>query len=158
MNECGQADNGGCWKGTVNGKEYSACVDHIAEYKAKASAGTVHVDDAFPMHSCACPAGFDTAPDGGCKFKCPEGTVFDADTGICLATKAQVDERIKEVGPSKGGSAGVLVGAIISSVLIISGIGYGIYKYRMRSYMDSEIRNIMMQYMPLDKDPEADGL
>ena len=158
VNECGQADNGGCWKGTVNGKEYSACVDHIAEYKAKASAGTVHVDDAFPMHSCACPAGFDTAPDGGCKFKCPEGTVFDADTGICLATKAQVDERIKEVGPSKGGSAGVLVGAIISSVLIISGIGYGIYKYRMRSYMDSEIRNIMMQYMPLDKDPEADGL
>jgi hypothetical protein len=34
-------------------------------------------------------------------------------------------------------------------------IGYVIYKYRLRSYMDSEIRAIMAQYMPLDSQNEV---
>lgn len=35
--------------------------------------------------------------------------------------------------------------------LAIAGIGaYMVYKYRLRTYMDSEIRAIMSQYMPLD--------
>jgi len=33
--------------------------------------------------------------------------------------------------------------------------GYVIYKYRLRSYMDSEIRAIMAQYMPLDSQNEV---
>lgn len=32
--------------------------------------------------------------------------------------------------------------------------GYAVYKYRIRSYMDSEIRAIMAQYMPLDNQGE----
>lgn len=37
----------------------------------------------------------------------------------------------------------------------IAGVGgYAVYKYRIRSYMDSEIRAIMAQYMPLDNSAE----
>lgn len=32
--------------------------------------------------------------------------------------------------------------------------GYALYKYRIRRYMDSEIRAIMAQYMPLDNQGE----
>lgn len=32
--------------------------------------------------------------------------------------------------------------------------GYAVYKYRIRRYMDSEIRAIMAQYMPLDNQGE----
>lgn len=31
--------------------------------------------------------------------------------------------------------------------------GYAVYKYRIRSYMDAEIRGIMAQYMPLESQP-----
>lgn len=33
--------------------------------------------------------------------------------------------------------------------------GYAFYKYRIRRYMDSEIRAIMAQYMPLDSQAEV---
>lgn len=35
------------------------------------------------------------------------------------------------------------------------GGAYLVYKYRLRSYMDSEIRAIMAQYMPLDSQNEV---
>ncbi|KAK4802868.1 hypothetical protein SAY86_001071 [Trapa natans] len=44
---------------------------------------------------------------------------------------------------------------IILIGLAVIGLGsYLIYKYRLRSYMDSEIRAIMAQYMPLDSQAE----
>ncbi|GJN31393.1 hypothetical protein PR202_gb19788 [Eleusine coracana subsp. coracana] len=40
--------------------------------------------------------------------------------------------------------------------LLFAGVGaYAVYKYRLRSYMDSEIRAIMAQYMPLDNQEGA---
>lgn len=40
--------------------------------------------------------------------------------------------------------------------LVFAGVGaYAVYKYRLRSYMDSEIRAIMAQYMPLDNQEGA---
>jgi type VI protein secretion system component VasF len=40
--------------------------------------------------------------------------------------------------------------------LVLAGVGaYAVYKYRLRSYMDSEIRAIMAQYMPLDNQEAA---
>ena len=39
---------------------------------------------------------------------------------------------------------------------VMAGTGaYLMYKYRIRSYMDSEIRAIMAQYMPLDSQMEV---
>jgi len=40
--------------------------------------------------------------------------------------------------------------------LVAASVGaYAVYKYRLRSYMDSEIRAIMAQYMPLDNQAET---
>ncbi|XP_013615451.1 PREDICTED: vacuolar-sorting receptor 2-like [Brassica oleracea var. oleracea] len=45
--------------------------------------------------------------------------------------------------------------------IIIMGLGaaalgaYTVYKYRIRTYMDSEIRAIMAEYMPLDNHPNT---
>ncbi|KAL6902035.1 hypothetical protein ACP4OV_004911 [Aristida adscensionis] len=40
--------------------------------------------------------------------------------------------------------------------ILFAGVGaYAVYKYRLRSYMDSEIRAIMAQYMPLDNQEGA---
>ncbi|KAF2588976.1 hypothetical protein F2Q70_00040803 [Brassica cretica] len=35
--------------------------------------------------------------------------------------------------------------------------GYAVYKYRIRTYMDAEIRGIMAQYMPLESQPTPSG-
>ena len=43
-----------------------------------------------------------------------------------------------------------LIAGIIIAVLLIGGIGFGVYRYRIRTYMDKEIRSIMSQYMPLE--------
>ncbi|KAG8499216.1 hypothetical protein CXB51_005649 [Gossypium anomalum] len=43
--------------------------------------------------------------------------------------------------------------AIILGLVVAGAVGYAIYKYRIRRYMDSEIRAIMAQYMPLDNQP-----
>ncbi|XWS09511.1 hypothetical protein CRYUN_Cryun40dG0090800 [Craigia yunnanensis] len=42
---------------------------------------------------------------------------------------------------------------IIIGLVAAGAAGYAIYKYRIRRYMDSEIRAIMAQYMPLDNQP-----
>jgi len=39
---------------------------------------------------------------------------------------------------------------ILFGVVAAGVAGYAVYKYRIRRYMDSEIRAIMAQYMPLD--------
>ena len=39
---------------------------------------------------------------------------------------------------------------VVSCVAGVGIAGYVFYKYRLRSYMDSEIMAIMSQYMPLD--------
>lgn len=54
----------------------------------------------------------------------------------------------------EGKSAWTAVWVIVIGLAIAAGGAYLIYKYRLRSYMDSEIRAIMAQYMPLDSQPE----
>lgn len=39
---------------------------------------------------------------------------------------------------------------VLMSLAAVGGGAYLFYKYRLQSYMDSEIRAIMAQYMPLD--------
>jgi hypothetical protein len=41
------------------------------------------------------------------------------------------------------------------SLGLAAGGAYLVYKYRLRRYMDSEIRAIMAQYMPLDSQAEV---
>lgn len=51
---------------------------------------------------------------------------------------------------------GLTVSLIVLAGLSILALGsYVVYKYRLRTYMDSEIRAIMAQYMPLDNQNES---
>ncbi|MBA0843075.1 hypothetical protein Goarm_000293, partial [Gossypium armourianum] len=52
-------------------------------------------------------------------------------------------------------SAWAAVWVILIGLAMASGGAYLVYKYRLRSYMDSEIRAIMAQYMPLDSQSEV---
>ncbi|CAF2229654.1 unnamed protein product [Brassica napus] len=47
---------------------------------------------------------------------------------------------------------------ILPAVAGIRVAGYVFYKYRLRSYMDSEIMTIMSQYMPLDSQNTNDPM
>ncbi|CAN7103690.1 unnamed protein product [Brassica rapa subsp. narinosa] len=54
------------------------------------------------------------------------------------------------VAGSQVRSAWAAVWLIMLSLGLAAGGAYLVYKYRLRQYMDSEIRAIMAQYMPLD--------
>jgi hypothetical protein len=47
------------------------------------------------------------------------------------------------------------VWGILVALAVLAAGSYVVYKYRLRSYMDSEIRAIMAQYMPLDSQGEV---
>ena len=50
-----------------------------------------------------------------------------------------------------------LIFVILAVVAGAGAAGYVFYKYRLRSYMDSEIMAIMSQYMPLDNQQNVEG-
>ena len=143
---------GGCWHDIVNGKEYSACVDRIGDYKAAAENGDDVSPDTFKMSNCTCPPGFKDssgglAPGLNCVRECRGKSVFDPITGLCVQ---DASEAAKESGMKSGAVSATLFAGIVIAVLLVGGIGFGIYRYRIRTYMDKEIRSIMSQYMPLE--------
>ncbi|CAO2824196.1 unnamed protein product [Amaranthus hypochondriacus] len=137
-------DNGGCWSETRNGKTFSAC--SLSE-----------------LSGCTCPKGF--KGDGyqcddidECKEKsacqCPECSCkntwggFDCKCGGSRLYMNEQDTCIERSSSKMGWFSSLLV---LGAVLVgLGSAGYVFYKYRLRSYMDSEIMAIMSQYMPLD--------
>lgn len=142
--------NGGCWHETKDGRTFSAC----SESKQK---------------GCECPPGFvgngvDHCQDvDECKEKkacqCSECTCrntwgsYECD---CKNDLLYMREHDTCISKSEGKSR---LGWFLTTIVVISLVaaaigGYILYKYRLRSYMDSEIRAIMAQYMPLDSQSE----
>ena len=155
-NPC-DSNNGGCWAQTIDGKEYSACVDRIAEYKQLAASGVDVSLTTFKMSKCMCPAGFvEKMKDGAvtCSKTCPKGSVYHEETGLCLQD-ADVTRKETESAKGSGFASMTLVIIIFVGLVVVSGAGFGFYRYRMRSYMDKEIRSIMSQYMPLEEENQA---
>ncbi|CAN6875497.1 unnamed protein product [Brassica oleracea] len=143
-------NNGGCWKHTQMGRTYSACRnDHLK--------------------GCKCPPGFSGDGFKNCTDvnECEEKTVCQCRGCKCKNTWGSYEcscngsllyIREHDICISKDARGDVSWGVIW---IIIMGLGaaalgaYTVYKYRIRTYMDSEIRAIMAQYMPLDNHPNT---
>ncbi|KAL3159117.1 hypothetical protein ABBQ32_011113 [Trebouxia sp. C0010 RCD-2024] len=147
--ECATSNHAGCWHKDykVNGKTktYSACQDNVKEYKKNAALGRDLTNT--PLHVCQCPncfTSFATANGIECVPKCDLASC-DEDTGVCNA---------------EGGTGGLAAWAVLLIVgfaaSVLAAVGFGVYKYRIRSQMHSEIRAIMSQYMPLENEGTQD--
>lgn len=146
-------NNGNCWSFTRGDVVFSACQEGVA--------GT----------GCKCPAGFsgngftcediDECAPGSSICKCPEcrckntiGSYECSCSGGSMYIKEH-DKCISNVGSSSDSNVGwITAGSVLAGLAVFGVIAYVIYKYRIRSYMDSEIRAIMAQYMPLDSQTE----
>ncbi|XP_047307238.1 vacuolar-sorting receptor 1-like isoform X1 [Impatiens glandulifera] len=146
-------DNGGCWIETQEGKTYTACFNISSE-------------------GCACPLGFDgdgvhecedidecktktACTCSGCKCKntwgsyecsCSNNLLYLRELDICIGKNVKTEMNWN------------MIWVVVLGWVAIGVGGYTIYKYRIRSYMDSEIRSIMVQYMPLDDQVEEHSL
>jgi len=159
---------GGCWAE----QGLSACVDGI---DAKKEAGIKGLDPAeVPDHTCVCPKGFtgdgkacddvDECKNGHCKgdqMTCSNtfgGHECGCEDGFAPTLSASSPDGMKCVAVHGGGGAGSVVMAVVLSCLIVGGIAYGLYRWRLRSYMDQEIKAIMAQYMPLEEEPDDEEM
>ncbi|CAO2147435.1 unnamed protein product [Urochloa humidicola] len=137
-----EINNGGCWKETRNGRTYSACTDDgckcPAGFKGDGKHKCEDIDECKERTACQCKE---------CKCKNTWGSYECGCSGGLLYMKEH-DTCISKNGASETGWGFLWV---IFFGLVAAGIaGYAVYKYRIRRYMDSEIRAIMAQYMPLD--------
>ncbi|KAL8102048.1 hypothetical protein AgCh_026800 [Apium graveolens] len=145
-----EINNGGCWKKTQNGRTYSACIDDHTKgckcppgFKGDGVNNCEDIDECKAKTACQCPE---------CKCKNTWGS-YDCSCSGNLLYMREHDTCI-----SKDVNAEVSWGFVwvIILGLAAAGVGgYAVYKYRIRRYMDSEIRAIMAQYMPLDNQPEV---
>ncbi|KDP43132.1 hypothetical protein JCGZ_26665 [Jatropha curcas] len=137
-------DNGGCWSETRNGLTFSACSES-------------------QLSGCQCPEGFQGDGHDNCEDinECKDGMACQCDGCSCKNTWGGYECKckgdllyIKEQDACierAGSQFGWFITFVIVAVVGGAGFaGYIFYKYRLRSYMDSEIMAIMSQYMPLD--------
>ncbi|KAK4491149.1 hypothetical protein RD792_001873 [Penstemon davidsonii] len=117
--------NGGCWHENRNGITFSACLDN-------------------EEGKCTCPPGFKG-----------DGVKSCEDIDECKEKKACQCHECSCKRSSEVKSAWAAVWVILIGLGLAGGGAYLVYKYRLRSYMDSEIRAIMSQYMPLDSQSEV---
>ncbi|KAL9662376.1 hypothetical protein QQ045_027209 [Rhodiola kirilowii] len=149
-----EVNNGGCWKDTRDGFAFSACVAHPSNsskpcecpsgFRGDGKHTCEDVDECTETTVCQCPE---------CKCRNTWGS-FDCSCSNNLLYMRDVDACISECGKT-GSTFGWGFGWMIILSLAASGVaGYAVYKYRIKRYMDSEIRAIMSHYMPLDNQGE----
>ncbi|KAJ7528163.1 hypothetical protein O6H91_16G087300 [Diphasiastrum complanatum] len=139
-------DNGGCWQKTQNGSTFSACsatelsgCQCPSGFRGDGIQSCDDVDECKEGIACQCPECTCKNTWGSYDCQCQKGLLYIKEHDTCLREKASAS-RVSWV-----------VALIVLAALAVAAVaGYIVYKYRLRSYMDSEIRAIMAQYMPLD--------
>ncbi|KAL9275681.1 Vacuolar-sorting receptor 2-like protein [Drosera capensis] len=142
-------NNGGCWKESRGGREFSACMDDHTKgctcppgFRGDGLHNCEDIDECKEKLACQCSGCKCTNTWGGYQCGCSDGLLYMQEPDTCI---------------NMGGSAKVGWGFIWVIILGFGAAGmgaYAVYKYRIRRYMDSEIRAIMAQYMPLDNQVE----
>ncbi|GAB2292127.1 Vacuolar-sorting receptor 3 [Dionaea muscipula] len=143
-------NNGGCWHESRNGQTFSACQDN--EDNCKCPQGFkgdgVHscedIDECKEKKACQCHECSCKNTWGSYNCTCSGDLLYIRDHDTCIS-KTSAEEK----------SAWAAVWVILIGLAVAAAGAYLVYKYRLRSYMDSEIRAIMAQYMPLDSQAEV---
>lgn len=144
-------NHGGCWHETRNGKTFSACQES-GDRNCKCPAGfrgdgvkKCHdIDECKERKACQCPECSCRDTWGGYDCTCSGDLLYIKEHDTCIS-KTTVQAK----------AAWAAVWGILVALVIVAAGSYVVYKYRLRSYMDSEIRAIMAQYMPLDSQGEV---
>ncbi|KAM0941161.1 putative EGF-like calcium-binding domain, PA domain, Thioredoxin-like superfamily [Dioscorea sansibarensis] len=144
-----EINNGGCWQDTQNGITYSACDAESngckcpAGFRGDGVKTCEDIDECKEKSACQCSECNCKNTWGSYDCSCSGDLLYMKEHDICISKKS-----------SSKYSGGFLW--VIFLGLAIAGVGgYVLYKHRIRTYMDSEIRAIMAQYMPLDNQAET---
>ncbi|CAH1450459.1 unnamed protein product [Lactuca virosa] len=139
-------NNGGCWHESRDGDSFSACLDNEngkcacpLGFKGDGVKSCEDVDECKEKKACQCPECSCKNTWGSYECSCSGDFLYYKDHDTCISKTA-----------GKGKSSWAAMWIIFLSLAMAAGGAYLVYKYRWRSYMDSEIRAIMAQYMPLD--------
>ncbi|KAI5075574.1 hypothetical protein GOP47_0009650 [Adiantum capillus-veneris] len=142
-------DNGGCWSETRNGQTFSACksshlkgCDCPPGFHGDGKKHCEDVDECKEKTACQCADCSCKNKWGGYDCTCKGGLLYMKEQDTCI-------------GKGSGRLGWFAIFVIVAAMVGICVAGYAVYKYRIRSYMDSEIRAIMAQYMPLDSQSDV---
>ncbi|KAL0376047.1 UNVERIFIED_CONTAM: Vacuolar-sorting receptor 3 [Sesamum calycinum] len=170
-NECLE-NNGGCWQDTT--ANITACKDTFRGRVCECPVvnGVQFKGDGYSSCVASGP-GRCKISHGGCWHENRNGITFSACVMSMNARRRKPVNALNAAARIHGAVMSVLVAGtyckttaevksawtavwiILIGLAMAAGGAYLVYKYRLRSYMDSEIRAIMAQYMPLDSQNEV---
>ncbi|ERN10922.1 hypothetical protein AMTR_s00164p00059220 [Amborella trichopoda] len=144
-------NNGDCWHETRKGKAFSACMETLdkgcqcpAGFRGDGIKSCEDIDECKEKRACQCPECSCKDTWGGYECTCSGDLLYITDHDTCISKSAQ---QVK--------TAWAAMWVIFIGLAVAAAGAYIVYKYRLKSYMDSEIRAIMAQYMPLDSQSEV---
>ncbi|KAL0347579.1 UNVERIFIED_CONTAM: Vacuolar-sorting receptor 1 [Sesamum calycinum] len=151
-NEC-LYNNGGCWqdkaanitacRDTFRGRVCECPIVQGVKFTGDGYTHCEDIDECKEKLACQCPECKCKNTWGSYECSCSSNALYIHEHDTCISKDASTEYSWSFVWV-------VFLGLAVAGVA-----GYALYKYRIRRYMDSEIRAIMAQYMPLDNQGEV---